>query len=171
VFLASVGRILIVSVYPPTIVEMKYSLVFAALFICSSLNAQKLKAYLVPKAVQSSLKNSYPEVTKVSWIKEAEGYEAEFHHKGNETSALFDAAGYLLEEEREIGRSKLPQAVREAIAKDFVGYRICEAAIITVKGVTTYEAEVKKRKEHFEATYDLVGKLIKKDSYSHPDKD
>lgn len=165
------GRILTVSVYPPTLVEMKYSLVFIALFVSTSLSAQKLKTYQVPEAVQSSLKNIYPDVTKTSWSKEAEGYEAEFHHKGNETSALFDPAGSLLEEEREISRSKLPQAVRDAIAKDFVGYRICEAAIITVKGVTTYEAEVRKRKEHFEATYDLVGNLIKKDSYSYPDKD
>lgn len=125
----------------------------------------KSKAKLiVPEVVKSAFKSAYPAVTKVKWDMEKTGeYEAEFKINKVEVSVVYDEKGNLLETETEIKFSDLPQAVKDAIAKDFAGYKIEEIEKVEKKGVISYEMEVEKGKMEYELTYDLNGKLLNKE--------
>lgn len=119
---------------------------------------------VVPEIVKSAFKSAYPAVTKVKWDMEKTGeYEAEFKINKVEVSVVYDEKGNLLETETEIKFSDLPQAVKDAIAKDFAGYKIEEIEKVEKKGVISYEMEVEKGKMEYELTYDLNGKLLNKE--------
>src|SRR5205823_4346211 len=114
--------------------------------------AQKIKKQDVPIKVKEAFTNKYPGVKVEEWEKEDLMYEAEFDMNKTESSALFDKDGGFQEFEQEIKTSSLPKGVQEYCSKNFVGYKLSEAAQITDhKGKVTYEAEMKKGKEHFDA--------------------
>lgn len=124
---------------------MKKTLFFLALsligFACT--NAQSLKTKDVPAAVQTAFAAKFSNATGVNWSLEDGKYEAGFEAAEQETSALFDAQGNLLETETEIGVDALPAPVAAAVAQMYPGKKIKEAAQIThADGSVTYEAEV-----------------------------
>jgi hypothetical protein len=125
---------------------------------------EKSKKVEVPAVVKSAFDVKYPKAEKVNWGLEKPGeFEAEFVLNSVESSAVFDSKGQFIESETEIRESELPQAIKAAIAKDFAGYKIGEAAKSTdAKGVSTYELEVSKDKEKYEISFDANGKLLKK---------
>jgi hypothetical protein len=126
---------------------------------------EKSKKAEVPAAVKSAFEVKYPKAGKVNWGVEKPGeFEAEFVLNGIESSALFDSKGQFLESENEIKESELPQSVKAAIAKDFVGYKLSEVEKSTdAKGVVSYEMETVKGKEKYEISFDADGKLLKKE--------
>ena len=78
-------------------------------------------------------------------------------------SANFLAVGTLMETETEIATNTLPKAATEYITKNYPGTKVEEAAkIVNSKGVTVYEAEVKKGKEEIELIFDATGNFTKK---------
>lgn len=137
---------------------MKHLLMIAASVIALSANAQKIKESEVPAPVKDAFSKAYPAAKEVKWEKEAADYEAEFKTAGKEQSVLFDSKGSLLETEAEIALTELPAAVNEYISKNYKGTKIKEASKITdVKGVVTYEAEVKGK----DLIFDSTGKFVK----------
>ena len=128
----------------------------------SHVHGQQIKESEVPAAVKSSFAKAYPTATEVKWEKENGSFEVSFDQGKQDMSVVLDSKGTILEIENEIGKSELPSAVQNTLAKDFVGYKILEVAKILAKGVTTFEAEVEKGSEHFDLIFDAQGKLSKK---------
>lgn len=134
--------------------------------ICQA-NAQHLKEAEVPANIKESFAKKYPSSKVKVWEKEGADFEAEFILNKIESSAVFSGNGVFKELEQEIKINELPKSVADYCAKTFVGYKLSEAAKITdADGKETYEAEMEKGKEHFDAIFDSKGNFIKKSAVS-----
>ncbi len=141
----------------------KIAILVVGVLTFSCANAQKIKEANVPATVKENFAKKYPGAKVEKWEKEGADYEAEFDLNKVESSAVFDAAGNFKEIEQEIKTSQLPQGVAEYCTKTFAGYKLSEAAKITnAAGTVSYEAEMTKGKEHFDAIFDEKGNFIKK---------
>jgi hypothetical protein len=133
--------------------------------IVVGVSAMNQKDEKIPAAAKSGFAAKFPTVQKVKWSIEKPGeFEAEFKLNGEEASALVDAKGNLIETETEIEESELPETVKAALIKDFVGYKLDEIEKATdAKGVVTYEMEASKGKDKLEISFDAIGKLLAKE--------
>ncbi|MCB0429304.1 MAG: PepSY-like domain-containing protein [Flavobacteriales bacterium] len=139
------------------------SILLIVVFSLSCSKAQKLKTADVPTAVQSSFKDHYPLAESVKWEKEDGNFEAEFDLNKVESSALFDERGTFLQEETEIEKSMLPSGVTNYCAQQFSGYKLTEASKIRdASGTVSFEAEMSKGKERFDAMFDASGNFVEK---------
>ena len=119
------------------------SAIVVFLFLVQFVNAQKVNENDVPQAVKNEFGSLYKGTKPGKWTKEKDNYEAEFMVAGSEMSVLIDPSGKLLETETEMPVNALPQAVRDACAKNFAGKKIKEAAkIVDDKGAVKYEANI-----------------------------
>lgn len=127
-------------------------------FMVHTANAQRIKQDKVPAAVVGSMNKIHPEIKDIDWSMEDGNYEAEYDADKMEASITFDANGNLLETEKEIEVTALPSGVAEYVAKNYEGRSIKEASEITdVKGVKTYEAEIKGA----DLVFDAKGNFLK----------
>ena len=135
-----------------------------AAFVSNAACAQKISADKVPAAVSSAFKTKFPNATKTVWeMEKANEYEAGFKLNGEEITSCFDNTGAWIETETEIKVSSLPAAVQAALSKDFAAYKIKEASKIeSVKNGNSFEAEIKKGEETFDALFTSDGKLLSK---------
>ena len=77
-----------------------------------------------------------------------------------EAAITFDANGNLVETEKEIPVKDLPASCADYISKNYGGATIKEASeIIDVKGVKTYEAEIKDK----DIVFDENGNFLKEE--------
>lgn len=148
---------------------MKTPLFFFALLLAgpTAVHAQKISAAQVPAAVKTTFAARFPTVKTTAWSKEPqpvrqeydyethgdfkareaflapEVYEATFQLNGQKMSVVLTPAGLIQETETDLSTSKLPDAVRATLARDFAAYRLQEAAtILKADGTTVYEAEI-----------------------------
>jgi len=141
-----------------------------ALIVCLTLvlgvSAINQKDEKVPATAKTSFATKFPAAQKVKWSVEKPGeFEAEFILNSVKTSALVDAKGNLLETEVEIKQSELPEAIKDALAKDFKSYKIDEIEkVIDKKGTVTFELEAFKGKDKLEISFDANGTMIKKEA-------
>ncbi len=135
-----------------------------ALFVTGGVaTAQKLTVDKVPAEVRQAFMKKFPTVYNYTWEMEDQNYEVSFKLDGKEASANFDATGAWLESEFEMSKSDLPQAITDAIQRDFPDFKTEEA----VKGETPekgtfFEVKVEKSEEEYEATYSESGTLLEK---------
>ncbi len=136
----------------------KLALMMVAAMITSLTFAQKLQEKDVPASVKTAFQKNFPQVKADKWEKEGVNFEVEFEMNKSEQSVLFDAQGNLLETEIEIELNQLPKGVLEYVMANYKGQNVKEAAKITdVKGIVTYEAEIK----GMDLLFDSNGKFIK----------
>lgn len=122
--------------------RMMYPLL--VLLVSCSANAQKMDEKEVPAAVKSACAKSYPGAEKVKWEKEGTDYEAEFEQNEVEMSVVFSPDGKMLEEEKEIAISTLPETVKKYVKTNYPDQKIKEATIIRkADGTQSYEVELK----------------------------
>ncbi len=139
--------------------------------ILSSSCAQGKKS--APAAVQAAFKAKFPTVQKAKWDKEDENeWEAEFKTDGKEMSANFSSDGTWLETETELKAADLPQAVKDAIASQFAGYKMEEASMVqTAEMAAGYEVEMEKGETTIEVLFGADGTVIKQKTESEDDED
>ena len=102
-----------------------------------------IAAASVPQAVTASLRAAHPSAADIEWEREDDGYEASFSEGGADVSVVFASDGAVQETETEIAVADLPAAVRQALARDYAGRTVTEAArIVAADGAVTYEAEL-----------------------------
>ena len=152
---------------------MKYLLLFTMLTfgVLSTSCAQNKKA--APATVQAAFKAKFPTVQKAKWDMEDENeWEAEFKMNGKEMSANFKNDGTWLETETEIETAALPQAIKDAIATQFDGYKMEEASLVeTPEMAAAYEVELEKGETTIEALFSSDGSLIKQKTEKEDDDD
>ncbi|MES2134569.1 MAG: PepSY-like domain-containing protein [Bacteroidota bacterium] len=137
-------------------------MILGSLLIANIASAQKMNEKDIPVKVKDTFAKKYPGV-KAEWEKEGADYEAEFEQNKIEQSVVFDELGTFKEIEQEIKTTELPKAVTDYCTKNYAGYKLSEASKITeASGKLMYEAELTKRKEHFDAIFDDKGVFIKK---------
>jgi Putative beta-lactamase-inhibitor-like, PepSY-like len=139
--------------------------------------AQKMSDEKIPSPVIQTFKSMFPDAMNISWeMEEAHTFEADFKNNTGKHSAAFNAEGQWIETETEMKVSDLPIPVKEAIAKEFQGYKTEEACLVDhAKHGICYEAEIEKGKESYEILLsskgDLLSKKIEKEEDKEEDED
>ncbi len=140
--------------------------------VISFASAQKVKESEVPAAVKEAFTKKYAGAKVEKWEKEDGNFEAEFDQGKNEMSAVYNPSGTFVQEEVEIKTSALPAAVTEYCNKNFAGWKVEEATKITAAdGKISYETEIGKGKEDFDALFDDKGNFLKKTTEAKDDDD
>lgn len=122
----------------------KFQLLILAFSIVSISNAQKMASKNIPSSVLIAFQKQFPNVKGEQWEKEGVNFEVEFEMNKQETSAVFDPTGNLLETEVEITVAELHTGIIEYINQHYSGFKVKEAAKITyADGTFSYEAEIK----------------------------
>ena len=136
----------------------------AAVLLATAAHAQKVTAANVPAAAVATFKQHFPTVKTVKWEKEGADYEAGFEMGKAEMSAVITAAGVLKETETEMPVAQLPAPVQKALATNYKGSKITEAAkiVTAATGATTYEAEISQGGKHREVWFNADGTEVKK---------
>jgi len=143
---------------------MKKSVMAMALIMLSFVSfAQKTKEQNVPQIIKNSLIEKFPNAKNVKWDKEENNFEASFKNNNIDNSILFNANGKIIETEIAIDVNQLPKNALQYLNDNFKNKKIKETAkIITEKGDTIYEAEIKGN----DLFFDENGNFITKDKVS-----
>lgn len=124
-------------------------------------NAQDMPQSQVPSVVVNSFKKEFPKAGDIEWEKQNDQYNVEFEIGFfTDYEAWFDATGKLIRYTQDISGSKLPEAVKNAIKKQYKGYRIDDAKKITENKVVTYSVEIEKGNDELKLVFSKDGKLI-----------
>lgn len=123
---------------------MKNLLAIITLSICAHYGvAQKLNEKDVPAKVKEAFSKQYPNAKVEKWEKENSNFEAEFMVDKIENSVLMDSEGAILQTEKEIKVTELPQPIVDYINKNMPGKKVKEASeILGADGNMVYEAEI-----------------------------
>jgi hypothetical protein len=133
--------------------------------------AQVVTTGRVPPAVTQAWQRRFPGVRRVEWkIKSDRNYEAEFTRQGADIAAKFDSAGTWLETESAISRSRLPEAVRRALAARFGGHRIVETQILERRDAPhpIYEVHVENATETVKVELTADGGVVSQSAKAKP---
>lgn len=142
---------------------MKNLFLVIALSAIFTLNACAQKN--VPANVKTAFNQKFPTATNVKWGKEnSKEWEAEFKMDNKEYSANYDNNGSWIETEYVITTNEIPEEVKTAIDKDYVGYNIALSEVSETVTGKVYEFELKKGTKKIEVAFDPYGKVINKDN-------
>jgi hypothetical protein len=144
---------------------MKTLILSSLMLFCSLSYAQDLDIPedKLPKPVLENFKKLFPKAMEAEWDKFPEFYEVDFLDGKVEKEAIFGLNGDWLITERTVPHSKLPQAVKDGLAKSkYADYKIRESAEVEMPGLTeAYGVDVAKGKDELALYFDKTGKIIK----------
>ncbi len=133
----------------------------AILIGTTSLFAQDVPENQVPSVILNTFKKEFPKASDIEWEREGELYNVDFEiGYFTDYEAWFDASGKLIKYSEEISEKDLPQAVKDAVKKQFDGYRIDDVEKITENNIETYRVEIEKGNDERYVTFSKNGKLI-----------
>ncbi len=123
--------------------------------------AQNIPQSQVPSVVINKFKAEFPKAKDVEWELKGEVYNVEFEIGWfSDYEAWFSGSGQLLKYAEEISKGDLPTAVKDAISKQFPGYRIDGAKKNVEKSVESYSVEIEKGKDERDLLFSGEGKLL-----------
>jgi hypothetical protein len=148
---------------------MTKAILAIAIMLCSYLitDAQTLRMDQVPKDAQHTFRTRYPAAQQESWERVAKDtYQVGFFNGKKRQTARYDAAGTWIETETEISFSQVPRGVSAAVAKQFAGYDVQQAALIEGPDheEPTYEIILFKGKENYDVVFSAKGEVLKKEA-------
>src|SRR4051795_12280438 len=97
---------------------MRAIILITAIFISLAVHAQE-KPVKVPDAVAKVIKSGYPTASELKWSQKNERYKADFKVGKTDHKVWMDAAGVVVKHEYEIKKAALPQAIQDAVLKEF----------------------------------------------------
>src|SRR5436309_2342866 len=99
----------------------------AAALMGAATFAQKISESQVPAVVVKTFQTKFGAISGVKWeMENANAYEGAFTQNKQKMTATFDKEGRWLETETVMDPSKVPQAVLQAISKQFGDYKLKE---------------------------------------------
>jgi len=140
-------------------------LIMGIFSIAVSVNAQKLTRKDVPTAVSSAFEKSYTHAIVRSFSKEQRNgetvYEIESTDGKIRRDIIYSADGIALEIEESISPVDLPEAVQQAIDKEYHEGKVKSAERL-IKGTSIeYEVIIRKGRKNLEVVFDEKGKVLK----------
>jgi uncharacterized membrane protein YkoI len=136
---------------------------------------REIKKNDLPPAVLTAFTKSYPNAKIKEVGMEMEDsttyYEIESKDGKTKRSLLFTADGTLKEIEEAMKTDDLPEAVKNAIQREYPKGKIKRAEKIIEEGVTSYELVVKSGKEKYEVALSAEGAITKTEKTGKEDKD
>jgi hypothetical protein len=86
--------------------------------------SQELVSSQVPNAVKLAFAKQFPTANEIKYESEKTDFKIGFQLQGLGCAAVYNAAGKLLETEKEITPGGLPKEVSSSVTKNFPGYTI-----------------------------------------------
>lgn len=117
----------------------------------------------VPTPIVENFKKMFPKAADVEWDKFPDFFEVDFTDGGLEKEAIFGMDGTWMITERTVPHNKLPQAIKDGLAKSkYKDFKIRESAEVEMPGLTeAYGVDVVKGKEEYALYFDKTGTIIK----------
>lgn len=130
--------------------------------ISMSVSCQDSKKLKVPQSVEANFMSKYPGENDPDWALDSNGFwEAHFKVDGEKYRADFQSNGLWLETENSIKDSELPEAIKEAIKRDYNDEIITEVERVQhhSKGLF-YDVEFKKQGKNMDVEYRENGTVL-----------
>lgn len=139
----------------------------SSLVIANPLQEQTFKRKDVPPAVLKAFEQAYPKAKMKGFSKEEnEGkmvYEIESVEGKFRRDILYNPDGTVVSVEESLSFAELPQAVRDAIAKEYPKAKATRCEKIIKGSTTQFEVVLKSGKEKYEVIFESDGKISKKE--------
>jgi len=116
----------------------------------------------IPEAAKKNFQKKYPKENSPKWEKDDKGnYEAHFKKDGEGYRADFDDNGNWIETENSIKYKNLPDAVKDAIKRDYDKDDIVEVERVeSAKKGLFYDVEFKEKGKKHDVEYNSSGVII-----------
>lgn len=122
--------------------------------------AQDIRQSDVPSVVVNNFKKEFPKAKDVEWEMKGDVYNVEFEIGiFTDYEAWFDTSGNLIKYTQEIPNRELPKAIKDAVKKQFDGYRVDDVKKQVENNIETYLVEIEKKKEELNLVFSKDGKL------------
>jgi hypothetical protein len=119
----------------------------------------------IPAVEIVAFHKDYPDVKNVKWSSYKGDFEAELKLNKADCSANYDKSGQRVEVELDFETNQLPKAALDYISKNYLNYKISEAAkIIDEKNVISFEVKVGTKGKFLELIFDAGGKFLSKEA-------
>ena len=114
----------------------------------------------VPDVAKRAFEAAYPEVKDAQWVKDEEGFEAEWKVNGMEHAVVYDEKGNVLLTEEQVTEAQMPAAIAPYLAEKHAGMAVAKVGMEQKSGVTTYEVELDNGGKELELIFDAEGNYI-----------
>jgi hypothetical protein len=144
----------------------KIAIVFSVcLLIALSVFSQELTPDKVPNPVKQAFVKQFPAAKAVKYGLDKTDYKIGFQEQGKEFIVTYNAAGKLLETEKEITSAGIPKEVSSSVAKNFPGYTIIAAIRQEAfdKGIC-FEMDLKKDDTGYSVRFSDKGEILQKEA-------
>ena len=122
--------------------------------------AQDIRQSDVPSVVVNNFKKEFPKAKDVEWEMKGVVYNVEFEIGiSTDYEAWFDTSGNLIKYTQEIPNRELPKTIKDAVKKQFDGYRVDDVKKQVENNIETYLVEIEKKKEELNLVFSKDGKL------------
>jgi hypothetical protein len=126
----------------------------------------------LPENVKKEFNTKYSAAKSIKWDSETVNeWEAEFRMDGRRMSACFENSGKWINSETEISEKELPEAVVNALNRDFQGYKKRLIEIYESPEMKGFELTLKKGESSLEVIFDDSGEIIKKTEVTEEDEE
>lgn len=134
------------------------------IFMCVSAIAvaQDINPSEVPETVRNTFMKDHKNATDIEWERDMDNYKVEFDIGRKEYQVWYSTAGDVIKKEQEITEADLPEAVREAIKREYPGYYVSDVEMTWHNNATTYKMEIEKGQEEWKVVFDAMGKTLHK---------
>lgn len=134
------------------------------LFVMNVVWGQDLHSSQIPEKILYDFKQSFPDAKDVSWERKGDLYEVEFEigFWNNDRKLWYDAKGKKVGYKEDIPKKKLPEAVMNAIQKNYKYYWIKDVEKYVSEGKTTYQVELKSFTHEWKIVFDISGEELSK---------
>jgi len=146
------------------LIMKKIAIVFSlCLLNVLSAFSQEMSPEKVPVQVRQVFAKQFPAAKAVKYGLVNTDYKIDFQEQGKECIAIYNAAGKLLETEKEMTSAGLPKEVSSAVAKNFPGYTIITAVRREAydKGIC-FEMDLKKDDAGYSVRFSDKGEILQK---------
>ena len=135
----------------------------SCLLFCLAAFSQEISSDKIPRPVRQAFVNQFPAAKALKYELNNTDYKISFRDQGKECIITYNAAGKLLETEREITSARLPKEVSAAVTKNFPGYTIITAVRREAidKGIC-FEMDLKKEDAGYSVRFSDKGEILMK---------
>lgn len=131
------------------------------IFSGNILLAQDLNREEVPANILEHFDLEYAQASDVEWEMKGDKYQVEFEYdRQTDMEIWYDANGNVVREKEEWKKSKLPDAVKNAIKEEYSDYKIDDVDKITEDGKVHFKVSLdSNRDEDMEVWIDESGEI------------
>jgi hypothetical protein len=144
------------------IMKTLIGMAFCVAGISLSAKAQDIPQNQVPSVVLNALQVKFPNAKEVEWELKGDQYKADFEVGKRDHDVWIDKTGNIKKHKEDFPKSELPQAIGQALEKDFKTYKLDDVDKLDQEGKITYEVKLESESEDLKIMFTPEGKVLEK---------